>query len=239
MKIRLGLLLIVFTIIACNSNMEEKPIAKEDFVNLLIDLHFFDAISADYTLNSEMNAIDSATLYSSILYKYSTNKKEFETTMRWYTNHPDQLSEIYDEVFSKLEMLKESINKKTRLFNEKDNVKIWTDTKYHNYKGDSIKYPEPYIIAIKDTGTYLFDIRVRMLTDDKSEDPFLNIFFSKDKIDSIPEDQLEVIRTPLQKSNFTRDYQYIFKLEDDSFKYINIILPDTPDRGKRKKHTNF
>ena len=235
-KILVGITLVLVLISNCGNQKDNDILSREELVNLLIDLHLYDAMATDYSLNTHLEDIDSASLYTSVLSKHEIDRDGFYKTLQWYSNHPDEFASIYDEVFGTLNKQYEGFNKLGSLFSGNGAREIWSNKRYKHIHGDTVKYPDPYIVEIVTTGTYLFDIKCRMLTQDLSEDPYLNVYFFKHESDQVPSERLEVCRVPIIKSNFTRDYQYQFLLEDPSYRFIKIILPETPDRlaGKQK-----
>lgn len=233
---RLHYVIIAIVVLLTSCSKEEEYIPKEDFIDLLIDLHVFDAISTDFNIKSQLNDLDSLSVQASILEKHNTTKGKFEKTMKWYSEQPDLLADIYDEVFGTIDKRNEQLNEKIGLFNMSESKEIWSDKKFLRILGDTVKYPAPHIIGTKGIGTYLFDLKIRMLPQDKSADPYLKLYFHKTLRDTSNLERLLIAHVPLVKSNYTRDYQYVYELEDDSYKYVTIILPETPDResGKNK-----
>lgn len=224
-------------IISCNGNRVPKNlIPKDQLHDLLVELHLLDAISTDHSLNTLTGNIDSLSLYTSLLHKYDTDKEIFDATLTWYSNHPELLSELYDKVFGTINKNHQSYTDQVDLFSRgsKDIIKIFKTKKYIDTRGFNVEYPSPFIIETDSTGTYLFDIRLRLFKDDNSVNPRISAYFM-DK-DSAATDSLEIINTPLLKSSHSRDYQFIVELEDTTYKYIKLIVPrvDTQANDYRK-----
>jgi hypothetical protein len=233
MKIQQLFFILLIGVASCNHSEKDKLIPREDFVNLLVELHLYDEVITDFSLSSQIGDIDSLRLYSSILKEFNTNKSSFEATLLWYSNKPEELADIYNEVFGILTKQEEVLANTLKLFSSKQSKIIWEQDNFLQLLGDTVHYPKPFVIPVDTLGTYLFDIRLRMLTDDASESPFLNIYFCKDEADTVAEDRLDVVRVPLYKSNFARDFDYFYELTNDEYKFVKIIIPDTPSRGKR------
>jgi hypothetical protein len=230
------LALLVFLLFTACNRTPKNIIPRQEFIDLLIDLHLYDAIATDYSLKAQMNDVDSLMLYSSLFKKHHTDRTKFDATMNWYSGNPDEFAKIYDEVFGKLDKQNESLEKILKLFDSDEVEEVWSQKNYLNVIGDTAKYPEPFTVSVSDTGTYFFDIKLRMLLDDLSESPFISVYFYKNESDTNELERLQVVWVPIIKNNFIRDYKYVFKLKDETFKYIKIIIPDTPDResGKSK-----
>ena len=226
------LILLMVVLGACSNWKEENLMPREDFVNVLVDLHLFDAIVTDHSLKAQLNDIDSTILYSSILKKHNTDRAKFDETLKWYTSQPKLIAEVYDEVFGIINKKDEELSHNLALFNRGKTHEIWKWNNYILLIGDTVKYPDPYVIETKGVGKYLLEIKIRMLKDDKSVAPYLIAYFFKDKSDDTPENRIEITNIPIIKSNFSRDYQFITYLDDESYKYIKIILPETVSREK-------
>ena len=234
MRSRYIIIITFIVLTACNENKKKGIIPRDDFITILTELHTYDAVGSDYSIKSQLKDIDSATLYNSIFAKYNTDKAMFDSTMHWYSGQPEELAGIYDIVFGNLYKQNEELNEYSKLFEDSEENEIWNGPGHLNVVGDTAKYPEPYVIEIEEKGTYLFELSLRLEDDDQSESPYLVIYFFKDKDDTKPEERIEVCRSLIGKSNILRKYQYIFELEDDSYKYIKIIVPETPDRDSHK-----
>lgn len=231
---RLTTVLLVSLLLLNSCKKETGILEKKQFVDVLVDLHIYDAVSTDYSLSAQFLAIDSTVLYRSILAHHNTNRAEFDATLDWYAEHPKRFNEVYDEVFGSVERINNDLSEKNKLFTGKNTDVVWVDKKHKHFIGDTITYPEPYVIDLKGVGTYLFDIKIRILKQDLSESPSLHIYLYKDKADANAEDRLLVARTTLIKTNYSRDFQYVFDLAEEEYKYAKIIIPETVDRGAGK-----
>jgi hypothetical protein len=221
------LFLFALFILGCGGNRKPKNLIPDDKIaDLLVELHMFDAIATDYTVNQLTGDFDSLTIYSSVLAKYGTNREGFEATMKWYSNNPEDLSKLYDNVFGIINRNHQDLNDQLDLFNfgGKKSEIIYSSSKYRDIRGDTIKYPDPLIIKTDSTGTYFFDIRLRMFNDDKSKNPRILGYFTDN--DTVVLDSLEIINFPIMKSNYSRDYQFKVELTDTVFKFIKLTIPE-------------
>jgi len=225
--------IVVFLFGSCKP--EQKRVPQETFIDMLIDMHMIDAVTADYGLRNEIALFDSLTMEASILEKHGTTLESFEATLAWYSTQPKLLAEVYDEVFGRIDRMNEDIKSQVELFTGSKARTIWQIKKYKHYIGDTMKYPAPYYVPTEGIGTYLFDFKIRMLPQDKSTTPVLKVLFVKDKDNQVGTDSIVVVAVPIMKSNYTRDYQYLYELSDTSYKYVKIVVPDTPDRGAGKQ----
>jgi len=107
MKTFKGLIFISFVSIFCAtctpSGSVEKPerfIPKEQFMEILIDLHLTDAMLNDKKLDD--NQLDSGSYYNFLLQKYDISKKTFEENLYYYSNQPQVFNAVYDSVLTRL-----------------------------------------------------------------------------------------------------------------------------------------
>lgn len=223
----ISILLFTLVSVSCRRNSENASIlSKKDFVNLLVDIHIFDAYATDHSLSQYINNIDSLSLYKSIFAKYNTDIESFQATMDWYSEKPEKFNEIYDEVFSKVNHINQEINSQLDLFNNPVNKKqISKVNRYYHIQGDTARYPEPFVFKTDGKGTYLISAQIRMLEIDKSIDPRIYAYFYKDEKDNNPDDRIQAVDFPMQKSNFSRDYQFICELKDRNYNYLKVEIP--------------
>ncbi|QQS49692.1 MAG: DUF4296 domain-containing protein [Bacteroidota bacterium] len=211
-------------VLACQKGPDTKSIPHEKLVNLLVDLHLADALATDYQLPHQLRTVDSLNLYSSVLKKHGTDKASFDSTMKWYAYHPKKLDALYDEVFGALDKQNEEYQKLIGYFASSDVEQVFTMNRFMKIEGDTASYPPTYRMESKGMGVYLFEVKVRLFANDLSENPELLIYFYKDIADSDVNQRLEVAKAPLYKSNFVRDYQFVFHLTED-YSYIAVVLP--------------
>ncbi len=212
-------------ILACQNGPNSKIIPRDKLVNLLVDLHLADAFASDYQLPQQLRTIDSLNLYASVLSKYGTDKASFDSTMKWYAYHPKKLDALYDEVFGKLDKQNEEYQKLIAYFGSSDVEQFFTMNRFLKIEGDTATYPQAFRMQSKGTGVYLFEVKMRVFGKDLSENPQLLIYFHQMEADQDVNQRLEVARVPLYKSNFVRDYQFVFQL-NEAYPYIAIVLPE-------------
>ncbi len=212
--------------LSCTHKADEaKIMSKDDFVDILVDIHIFDAYATEHSISEYISDIDSLSLYASIFHKYHTNAASFQATMDFYSSQPEQLGKIYDEVFGRINRMNQELTDQMNLFSGPDLITLSNIHKYYLIRGDTASYPNPFIVPVKEPGKILVTAQVRLLPDDKSEDPHIYAYFYKDEADNNPEDRLEFLDFPMRKSNFSRDYQFIYDLKDKDYKYMHIQIP--------------
>lgn len=105
------LLLGTILILACKS--QKKLIPKNDLVNILVDINLANSMGNDYLTKRKFPELDSAVLYRSIFDKYGYSKELFDTTMAYYTRHPDAFDKVYDRVIANLTKMEDEVSNKS------------------------------------------------------------------------------------------------------------------------------
>ena len=230
-------ILIGFVFFSCHRiGLKGDIIPQKEFVSILVDIHIMDAMVTDYSLSSYLHGLDSLTIYSSIMKQHSTTGESFRRTLDWYSQRPQKLSELYDEVFGKINKKDQDLNEQLKLFTSYNKKDIYNSNNHEYLKGDSAKLPEPIVIRTRGEGIYTLDMQIRMLEADKSQNPRVLAYFLKDSLDSNPSDTIGFANFPIQKSNYSRDYQFSYKLTDSTYKFLEVIAPaiDNTDSTYRK-----
>jgi hypothetical protein len=229
MKFRI-LYVFLLLALACSRGNKEDLIPRKQFTQLLTEIHLFDALATEYVIREEMRKIDSATLYSSIFAEYGVDQHQFDNTLKHYTRRPKEFEEIYNDVFAEITKINEEFKSEEQLYNSAAGDELLHVKSFKQFKGDTIKYPAPYVVELKGKGTYLFEVKARIFKDDKAVNPEILVYLFIDDQDRPIKKRLEIIRTPMLKLNFARTYQYAYELQDETFKYAKIFVPYTPNR---------
>jgi hypothetical protein len=144
--------------------------------------------------------------------------------MDWYTARPEKLSKVYDEVFGKITKMNQEYSDKLKQFTQQGTKNIFQTNKQYVVKGELENYPEPFLIPLDGLGTYLIDIQLRLTENDKSINPRLEAYFTKDETDAAVAARLSVADHSINKSTFSRNFQFIGELNDKSYKYLKISV---------------
>jgi hypothetical protein len=87
---------------------------KGQMTSLLVDIHLTEAslkLNQTGILPKDINLYYSSS-YAPIFKKHKSTPKQFEESLKWYSNHIDQLDEIYTEVITRLSKLQAQIKSK-------------------------------------------------------------------------------------------------------------------------------
>lgn len=112
MRVRSGyclLLLMAGVAFSCGHGKYGEIIPPKKFVNVLVDIHLADGIAVENI--SRGNALlDSSSLYGSVFDKYDVTRPMFDSTMAFYSEHPDDFQKIYNKVTARLKRMEDELN---------------------------------------------------------------------------------------------------------------------------------
>jgi len=78
-------------------------------VNVLVDIHLADGMADENMRHSSGFVLDSASLYGSVFKKYGVTRAQFDSTMNYYSEHPDDLQKMYNQVTARLKRLEDEL----------------------------------------------------------------------------------------------------------------------------------
>lgn len=102
-----SLLGVIFLAQACNADKKaeapaEERIDRDSLVDLLADLHLADAVIVIQEGNTGIARPTDSTYYEAILKKHQVQREDFESTIRYYTQHAEEFEKIYQKVILRL-----------------------------------------------------------------------------------------------------------------------------------------
>jgi hypothetical protein len=110
--------LIIFIVLSVFSCREDPTLLKQrdliprrKLVNMLVEIHLMDAITADMNHHSFFPGGDSVHIYTKIFEKYKVTPAEFDSTIAMYSRRPDLFVKIYNDVILKLNHISDTVNK--------------------------------------------------------------------------------------------------------------------------------
>jgi hypothetical protein len=105
------ILALPFTACKKEERVTGKEFAKREvLVAVLVDIHLMDGVTQDRKFN-RIYDVDSIDVLSPILEKHQISRQMFDTTMYVYTQNPELLDAVYNDVLIKLNVLLDEINK--------------------------------------------------------------------------------------------------------------------------------
>lgn len=111
-RVYLSSLSLILFLFACKTNLEQAPISREKMTSILLDVHYAEAYSSmlkSDSLQKKYNNknIDSlAFFYKQILNKHQVSLDLFDSAMKWYSTHPQEMDSVYTHLLPVLDSLK-------------------------------------------------------------------------------------------------------------------------------------
>jgi len=114
------LFVIIATISSCSqyesqqNNIPENLIEKSDFKDVMLDIRMLEVIIRQDVTTNNGNDVDSITAhyYEYIFTKHNISQEQFQASLLYYTNRPEDLNEINNAVVDSLNIIKEIIKPK-------------------------------------------------------------------------------------------------------------------------------
>ena len=103
--------LILLSFMGCNPDKPGKDlIPPEVLVPVLIDMHLVSALQSSMMIRELSREVDSIDTYGYIFEKHDINRVQFDSTIAWYSRHPKQFTDVYDQVVMELTRISDSLN---------------------------------------------------------------------------------------------------------------------------------
>jgi len=109
---------IVMLFAACNSILTSKPsgtLSEELMTDLLVEIHLTEATLrlANDSLAKLTDTADLRIRFGQVFRKYDVNPDAFNTSLKYYIEHIDQLDKIYIDVIARLTEMEATLKQKT------------------------------------------------------------------------------------------------------------------------------
>jgi hypothetical protein len=229
--IRFILIIILFS---CSGKKAKYIIPEKKMVPLLVDMHIADAMGLDYTLRQNMLRLDSAALYGGIFEKHGVTKMQFDSTISYYTRHPDRLSKLYEKVISSLSKLESEIKKAEENEALRRKITVWEDKNNYMLPNDGRTNRISFSVPVSDQGEYTVTAQIKVFRDDESLAPRINAFFwydnqteegYRDYFPGAPIKKNEVLNTytiqkALRNDNVTHIKGYIYNHSNQDTMFV-------------------
>jgi hypothetical protein len=95
--------------VSCSHGRFGEVIPPKKFVNVLVDVHLADGIAVENMSHAHEQLLDSASLYGSVFKKYGVTRAMFDSTMSFYSEHPEDFQKIYNKVTAKLKRMEDDL----------------------------------------------------------------------------------------------------------------------------------
>jgi hypothetical protein len=169
--ILLSLLLFAF---ACKTKKTETIIPKDKFKEILVKLELVDSY---YNINyGRFNTLKDTNYYNPAIAKYGYTRAQFDSTFNYYSRNPEKFEALSDEIINDLQKMEQELYVLNSF--ETDSVSnLYKGKQRWNLPRNGIITKIPFSVAIKDTGNYNINIRLRLLPEDNANNPRLTAYF--------------------------------------------------------------
>jgi len=109
------------SMIACVKHDVKLPagyINEQDMVPILVDIHLIEGARSGKLVLGDTNSLPD--YYAKIYEKHNITEAEFKESFAWYTEHPEKLKAVYEEVIVSLSKLEEVNARKKPRYPEDD-----------------------------------------------------------------------------------------------------------------------
>ena len=97
--------LILLPGIGCNNNQKKHVIPKDDFVDILVDIHLLDGIMRQPNFKNSLTKNDTTNYYDAILRTHNYTREQFDSTIEYYSKDIREFDNIYQDVLSNLNQM--------------------------------------------------------------------------------------------------------------------------------------
>jgi len=169
--------IILLSLLLCAFSCKKKTnytIPKDKFKEILIKLELVDSY---YNINfNRLSSLKDTNYYNEAIAKYGYSRASFDSTFNYYSRNPKKFEALSDEIINDIQKMEQELY----VLNSFE-----SDSASNLYKGkqrwklprDGMVTKIPFSIAIKDTGNYNINVRLKLLPDDNGEDPRLTAWF--------------------------------------------------------------
>jgi hypothetical protein len=218
------LLTVCLILPGCREN-RETIIPKKQLVEMMVDMYICDALAMNNFLCSQLGGLDSTAIYSSLTAKYKYTKKDLAYTLKYYSTKPKKLTLIYDQVFAELSKKADDAKIIADKYSYNNLQSIWSFKDKVNIDADTTSYPTGFDVPLDTTGTFVISAQIKMSVEDQSINPCITAYFFNPKL-AIKSERFYFKKTPIFKSNFSRDFQIIEKNDNPKLTHLFIIIPE-------------
>lgn len=102
------LAIVTILLSACFQNREKLPWSQEKTIAFFTEVQLIESELSFQGKNQQKDSL-SKIYYQALFEKFGTNQTEFETILKYYTEHPDEMENIYSEVITKLMLIQSNL----------------------------------------------------------------------------------------------------------------------------------
>jgi hypothetical protein len=166
---------VILGFIACKSK-NDIYIPKDKFTSILADLHMADAHYSSHYEESKLHN-DSVNFYNYIINEYGYTRKQFDTTLKYYTVNSEELNNIFEDVITILNKTEQE-NYQLQQLENSSAQNLWRGKNKWILPKEGSQKKIPINLKLKGKGKYIITFNAKVFSDDKSKNLRLKLYFA-------------------------------------------------------------
>lgn len=99
---------------ACSSKTEKKVIPRDDFTEILIDVHLMDGLTSFSEYRKELAQKDSIEYLEAVLKHHGYKKAQYDSSLIYYSKDLRKFERIYQDVIERLNQMETKTNEEIK-----------------------------------------------------------------------------------------------------------------------------
>ncbi len=219
MKKTAFILSFILLLAACNN----ERISRGKFVTVLTEMYLYEN-ELSFTLGRKA---DSTHIYYSIFEKHGITQAQFDSTMSYYSWHPRQLKDIYEDVNKRLVAVKDNADKAIAQAEIKNN--LWKGDNKYTFKEEGKPQTVDFEVKVTEPGIYEVNATARYFPDDSTVSPHMLAYLSSNN----KNDTIDLQRVDFMHEDNEKDYSMTFVVKDRNIEYIKGYWLNVDDLDKK------
>jgi hypothetical protein len=108
-KILYGFIALTFLLTGCENSNSDAPIQEDEMVELLVEIHFVDAMVLRGVNQGAIKNPETYSYYKSVLEKHGIDRAIFDSAFDYYSKDFKKLDKMYNRVLSELKKKQEQL----------------------------------------------------------------------------------------------------------------------------------
>ncbi|MFC2138812.1 DUF4296 domain-containing protein, partial [Bacteroidota bacterium] len=216
-------IIVLLFVFACKpENKKEKMdiIPKQELIPILVDMHKVDGALSVYKIRREYKYYDKKKIYDEVLSQHNTAREQFNYSLEYYSADLDEFEFIFEKVIEELSKLEDPADaqsldedrfssSRTNLWNLKENWFLPQDGRQNQI---------PFSLPVTELGRYTVRAKIKLFSDDQSENPKLVAYFWYDN--GSAEGYRDYFEAELRKTGEFENYAISKRLKDDNITHL-------------------
>jgi hypothetical protein len=129
-------ILTTITLFSCNSRNSKNIIPEDEFIDILTELHFYDAVLTEKGLYDRKLKDSTDSYYNYVLIKNNMSRSRFDSSLAYYAYDLENFNKMYDQVI-------ENLKHKTNVFRQRKSI-FNLPTRILDSIAETKKYPKRF-----------------------------------------------------------------------------------------------